>query len=109
MRFVGILIDGVTSPSRENEHQFWDNLNTKFMGSTLVTFCGYMKHGEIPFEPQTHPQCYHPSRGNLSSKWELFYLANPYRWVHAIELIKFGVVVRDYVFKFEQTIQTFFK
>ncbi len=28
MRFVRILIDGVTSSSGENKHQFWDNLCT---------------------------------------------------------------------------------
>ncbi len=25
VRFVGIMIDGVTSPSGENEHLFWNN------------------------------------------------------------------------------------
>ncbi len=26
MHFVGILIDGLTSPSGESKHQFWNNL-----------------------------------------------------------------------------------
>ncbi len=40
MRFIGILIDDVTNPSREIEYQFWDNpcMNTEFYFQYSVLF-----------------------------------------------------------------------
>ncbi len=50
MRFVGIPIDGITSPSVDSKHQFWDNRYPYF---NVPKFLQYYDHINLKL-----PRCF---------------------------------------------------